>query len=411
MNNAEIQTLLKQLHDNIGSKKETLINVVRQRLLDDQKPLRKGEFSYLDDTTPIVDSELLDIADDLYLTSALLNQPPQSLNLWKSKNSAITELRKAMDTAEAGGGTEWIPTGFSKELIDRVRIEMKVATLHRRINMPTNPFKVPVLSADPTAYYMAESTSDEAPKFKTSQDTTRNFQFTAKKLAVRVVFSEEITEDSIVPLLPHLKDVIVKALRAGEEKGIIDGDTAATHQDSDVTDSKDARKAWNGYRKVILAAAKVDLSTFNTTNLRTMRSNMTNVYAGDPNKLAYVCSVKGMINMMNLTEVITVDKYGPKASILTGEIAKIDNIPVILSEYVRDNLNASGVYDGVTTSKSIVILLNRDAFMIGDRRKVNVKVWQDPRTDQQELIITTRLDFQSPFDTTSEKVAALGYNF
>lgn len=411
MNNTELQAVLKQLHDKVGGKKESLVNAVKQRLLETNKPLRKGEFSYIEDRSPLVSQELLAIADDLYLTSTLLDKPPQTLDIWKKNSSAISELRKAMDTAETGGGAEWIPTGFSKELIDRVRIDMKVASLHRRINMPTNPFKVPVLKTDPVAYLIAESTSDEAPKFKTSQDVTRNFQFTAKKLAVRIVFSEELTEDSIVPLLPHLKDQIVKAMRAGEEKAIIDGDTAATHQDSDVTDSKDARKAWDGYRKNTLAGAQVSLATFNTVNLRTMRSSMTNVYAADSNKLAYVCSVKGMINMMNLAEVITVDKYGPKASILTGEIGKLDNIPVILSEYVRDDLAADGFYDGVTTSKSIVILVNVDSFMIGDRRQITVKVWQDPRTDQQELIITERLDFQSPFDLTAEKVVAFGYNF
>lgn len=411
MNNAEIQAVLKQLHDKLGSKKETVINVVKQQLLATQIPLRKGEFSHIEERHPLVSQELLTIADDLYLTSALLHQTPQSLQLWKMNSNAITELRKAMDTAETGGGAEWIPTGFSKELIDRVRIEMKVATLHQRIPMPTNPFKVPVLKTDPIAYLIAESTSDEAPKFKTSQDVTRNFQFTAKKLAVRIVFSEELTEDSIVPILPHLKSQIVTALRAGEEKGIIDGDTAATHQDSDVTDSKDARKAWNGYRKTTLAAAKVDLATFNIANLRTIRSSLTNIYAADVNKLAYICSVRGMITLMGVAEVLTVDKYGPKASILTGEIAKIDNIPVVLSEYARDDFNASGVYDGVTTSKSLLILVNRDAFMIGDRRQVTVKVWQDPRTDQQELIITERLDFQSPFDTTTDKVVAFGYNF
>ena len=104
MNNAEIQAVLKQLHEKVGSKKETLINVVKQRLLEDQRPLRKGEFSYIADRNPLVSPELLAIADDLYLTSTLLQQSPQSLQLWKANSSAITELRKAMDTAETGGG-------------------------------------------------------------------------------------------------------------------------------------------------------------------------------------------------------------------------------------------------------------------------------------------------------------------
>lgn len=412
MQKAEIQKFLKELQDKVGSTRETLVNAVQHQLLKMQTPLRKGEYIFTDgDPLGNVNSELLAIADDLYLTSALLEVAPQSLRLWRKHESAVSELRKAMDTVEAGGGTEWIPTGFSRELIDRLRLDMKVAALHKRITMPTNPFKMPVLSADPTAYLVAESSSDEAPKFKASQATTANFQFNAKKFAVRVIFSEELTEDSIVPLLPHLKDLVVKAIRAAEEKGIIDGDTATTHQDSDVTDSRDARKAFDGYRKKTLTAAKKDLSTFTTTTVRGIREAMTNTYAANPNQLAFITSTRGYLKLVDLTETRTVDKYGPNATILTGELGKLDGSPIIVSEYVRDDLNASGVYDGVTTSKGMLHLVNVDAFLIGDRRKVTVKVWTDPRTDQQELIISERVDFTTPYNLAVDKAVGFGYNF
>jgi HK97 family phage major capsid protein len=408
----EIQQFLKDLYNQVGAQREALINAVREQLSQQEKPLRKGEFAVIEEPLGNVPSELLSIADDLYLTSALLQRPPQTLNLWRRHQAAISELRKAMDTATSGEGAEWIPTGFSRELIDRVRLELKVANLHRRITMPTNPYKMPVLSADPTAYYVSESQEDESTKFKASQATTSNFEFNAKKLAVRIVFSEELTEDSIVPLLPHLKDLIVTAIKAGEEKAIIDGDTSASHQDSDVTDARDARKAWNGYRKLTQSGAKVDFSgTVNLANLHSIRESLTGVYAADPNKLVWITSVTGYLKMVrSVSEVLTVDKYGPQATVLTGELGKFMGSPIIVSEYVRNDLNASGVYDGITTSKTIVLLVNRDAFMIGDRRKVTVKVWSDPRTDQQELIITERVDFKSPFNTTANKVVGFGYN-
>jgi len=52
--------------------------------------------------------------------------------------------------------------------------------------------------------------------------------------------------------------------------------------------------------------------------------------------------------------VRTVDKYGQFATVLNGELGKIDGIPVIVSEKIRENLNASGVYDGTTTTKTLL---------------------------------------------------------
>ena len=233
---------------------------------------RKGEYS-LDGESgrfarPQLPAELQARADDIYIASKILRRDPRSLKMWNEFASEASALRKAMDTATSEEGLEWIPTGFSSELIRKVKLALKVAALSRRIVMPTNPFKLPIDGADAVAYLTAESTSDTATKITASTPGTNNVTFDAVKLACRVLVSTELEEDSVVAILPLLRDKIVQALAEAQENATINGDTDGTHMDSDVTAATDVRKAWDGYRKLALGSAKLDCSTFNITNLR-----------------------------------------------------------------------------------------------------------------------------------------------
>jgi HK97 family phage major capsid protein len=360
------------------------------------------------------DRELQELNDNIYITSNILKVHPTQLAMWQEFQAGDSELKKALDTATSGEGSDWIPTGFSASLIDLVRVQLKVANLFRRITMPTNPFKFPVVSADATGYLQSESIADEASKLRASTPTTTNLELSAVKLAARTLFSEEISEDSIVPILPWLREQIVLALATAEEKAVINGDTSTIHQDSNVTAAYDAQKAWTGLRKLVVSGAKVDCGTFNLDNLRSVRKEL-GKYGVDPSKLAYIVGLSGYIQLLGIKDsssnqvVTTVDKYGPNATILTGELGKIDGSPIIVSENVYENLNASGVYDGTTTTKTIMLLAYTPAFIIGDRRRVTVKTAADIETDQQILVATQRLDFH-PFYATTETMVGLAYN-
>jgi len=411
----ESQELVKEIKRKIGEKQYEIlrkqVGKLVQKEIEKQKqsPVRKGEFAVKREAFATLPSELLRKADDLYICSTLLKCDPRDLKLWQTYKAEISELRKALDTETAGEGAEWIPTEFSREIIERVRLQLKVAALHPRIDMPTNPYKLPVAGADAVAYLVPEALEDEAVKIKASTPGTKVVTLYAKKLGARTIFSEELSEDAIVPILPYIKDQIVTALATAQETATINGDTSATHLDADVTSSWDARKAWDGYRKLTLPEAKLDLSTFNTSNLRALRAKL-GKYGVDPAKLAWVCSISVYNKFLSLDEVITVDKYGPNATILRGELAKLDNIPVIVSEYVREDLNASGVYDGTTTDRTIVLLVYRPGFIYGDRRKATLRTKEDIETDQTIVVSTQRLAFEDVHDASTETLVALGYN-
>jgi len=351
--------------------------------------------------------------DDMYILSKLLRVDPRALNMFKEFKSS--ELAKAMYST-SGSGSDWIPTGFSADLINRVYLELKVASLFPRIPMPNDPYKFPVKSSGATVYKLGEAADEHenATKITATSVGTTNVTLASKKLGCRVNFSEELNEDSVIPILPMLKEDIAISMAQGIENALINGDTTTIHQDSNVSSSTDVRKCWIGLRKAVNSGAKVSIASFNAENFRAIRTAM-GKYGVNPNNLAIVCGVSGYIQLLSLKDssgnplVTTLEKYGPNATIVTGELAKIDGIPVIVSEYVQENLNASGVYDGTTATKTVILMVYRNGWVIGDRRSFTLKTWEDIETDQTILVATQRLDFERRL-VSSEKFVGLGYN-
>ncbi len=357
--------------------------------------------------------ELRGLADDAYIVASILRIDPRQTKLWTSRAGLSSVLRKAMDAATSGEGSEWVPTGLSQDYIEKFRLQAKVAALFDDIAMPTNPYKLPYFGGlDASAFYLVgESTSDSPTASPATTPATGDQTLTAKKLKARVLFSDELSEDSIVPVLPVLRNDISKAGAEALEDCILNADTTATHMDSDVTDSKDRRRIWNGLRDQCPSGTKVSLSTFGITNLRSIITAM-GKYGLNPADLALIVGAKGYNNLKGLTEVTTVDKYGPQATILSGELAKVDGISIITSEYIRENLNASGVYDGSTTTKSILIIVNRRGLILGTRGGVKLSFLTEAQVDQNQLIVSFRKAVAYRW-TPSATVTTigLGYNF
>jgi len=354
------------------------------------------------------EKELVEFNDNCVIMSALLKTDPRNLKYFQQFQASNSTLKKAMDSATAAEGTEWVPALLSATLLEAYRMEAVVPSLFTEVTMPNNPYKYPYsagLSAS-NFYLIGESISDSPTASPPSTMATSSVTLTAKKLKARVYFSEELTESSIVPVLPALRAELVRAMGGCVEDIVINGDTTATHQDSDVTSSQDRRKAWNGLRDLCQSGNKVDLSTFNYANHRSVVVSMAK-YGLRPSELAIISGAKGINKYRGLTEVITVDKYGPQAFVLNGELAKLDGIPLVASEYVRENLNATAVYDAITTTYTESIYVNKRGFLLGNWLSPKLTFKDDAEVDQNQLIIRFYKAFQ-PVWTPSSTVTTIG---
>ena len=59
----------------------------------------------------------------------------------------------------------------------------------------------------------------------------------------------------------------------------------------------------------------------------------------NPADLAYIIGVSSYMVLMSDSNLLTVDKFGPNATLLNGQIGSLYGVPVIVSEHVRENLN------------------------------------------------------------------------
>ncbi len=345
------------------------------------------------------EKDLQEKANNLYIVSTLLGVDPR-------QTKSYSEFKKALDSTTGSEGDEWVPTALAADYIQAFRLESKVASLFQDITMPSNPYDMPYLSSGATFYYVGESTSDSPTASPPSTAATGKQTFTAKKLKARMLFSDEFDEDSIIPVIPALRQEIITNGAETLDDCILNGDTTATHMDSNVTDSKDRRKIWNGLRDLCPAGTKKDLGTFSYANHRTIVVAM-GKYGMRGDDMAIISGPVGINQYRSLTNVVTVDKYGPKAFVLTGELAKMDGIPLIASEKIGENLNASAVYDGSTTDNTIAVYVNRKGFMLGTRGGVKLDFVSDPTVDQNQLIMSFRKDFQNRW-TVSSSVTTIG---
>ena len=120
------------------------------------------------------EKELQSFMDDAYIASTVLKTDPRNLKMWDGFKESNSALRKAMDTETAEEGAEWVPTALSRELIEKFRLESKVASLFKDIPMPTNPYDLPLLTGAITYYLIPESISDEPSKPTPSTAGTEN---------------------------------------------------------------------------------------------------------------------------------------------------------------------------------------------------------------------------------------------
>lgn len=354
--------------------------------------------------------------DDIYLMSKMLGKKPNQLKAWNDFKEEGKEYTKALSATAAGGVDEWVPTDFTSELYQFVRLATVVPRLFRTVTMPSNPYTFPIQVARLKSYKHTEQTSDSPTKIPLADSGVTwsgNFTLTAEGHGTRLLMSKDAEEDSIVPLVSQAQQEIITVLAEGREDICLNGDiVTGTHMDTDVTDAADRRKIATGLRKMANAAAYTrDLSTFNLSNLRLLRGDM-GKYGVSPSNLAFVTGIRGWIKLIDLPEVTTVDKYGAGATILSGELAKLDGIPIIVSEWVREDLNATAVFQSGQT-KTVLQLVNRNGFIIGERRNSSVQLLKElyAESDQDALVVRERFAFRDTYAIASNKTIRQAINF
>ncbi len=323
-------------------------------------------------------------------------------------------VRKALDTYTSAGGAEWIPTIMSTQFIEAVDYRTVVKPLIPVMGMTAKNVTLPGGDGDADVYRLtgAENT---APT-ESTKPGSRNVQFNAEDLAARRSYSDNLEQDAVISAVDYLRGRLARGIARQLDLAILDGDTSGTHMDSDVTLATDPRKMWIGLRRKARtdAGANVDLGTFNLDGLLSMPANMQE-YADYPEDLVWLFASKTywgkLITLKDAADnPAFLPAYAPgvQTPIVTGQIGWLAGIPVVYSGLVRTNLNATGVYDGTTTTKTVAYLVNRQAWLLGERREITFESGKDIETGTFKLVARWRGDLQHMMGTG--RSTAMAYN-
>jgi HK97 family phage major capsid protein len=333
--------------------------------------------------------------------NALVHKLTQSGNMLTAVKTPVTgDLNASIVT---GFGDDWVPELWSREIWHKARQDNVVLPLFRSVEMPSNPFELPVEGTDPTVYFVPE-TKDNTQLSLTSGAAIPNskigsgkVQLHAKKLALRVGFSAELVEDAIVPVLNIYREQAMRAIADSIDYVLVNGDSATNEDNINGGGSALAGNhralAFDGLRKTCLEADNANKSTtFSLAELRNARFKMPARYSARPNDLAWVVDSSTYSKMLGLSEFLTMEKAGANATAQTGQIGFIDGAPVLVSAEMPMT-NADGIIGTAGNTKGTALCVYRPGWFVGYRRRIAVSVDYLPYYDSYQLTATVRLAF------------------
>ncbi len=333
------------------------------------------------------------------------------------KASKADELAYSTQT---GFGDEWVPDLWSQQIWHKARNDNTILPLFQNIEMPSNPFELPIEGTDPTVYFVPE-TQDEAQltlgsgnPIPDSKIGSGKVTLHAKKLALRVGFSSELVEDAVVPVLNMYRQQAARAIADAIDHVLLNGDmtNAATgniNSDNAAPPSRAKYLALDGLRHLPLVDNSANAQAMGgaptLAKLRGTRFLMPGKYAARPSDLAWLVDSGTYAALLGMDEFLTMDKAGALATAQTGQIGFVDGIPVFVSAEMP-LAGAAGKVGSGTNNKGQALCVYRPGWFVGYRRKIAVGVEYLPYYDSYQLTATVRLAFVR-FDT---EVASCLYN-
>ena len=365
-------------------------------------------------------------------------------------DSALSLIEKAHGTTVSGFGAEQVPVILSSNMLEDVWLELRAASLFRRYAMPQKTFEMPIRTTRMRGYIADEAVADTtvgnatpfmANFFTPTSVGTAKIQFSARKYGAIAFVSDELEQDSTLPILDMIREDLIYGISEGIEDAVINGtfgtslgavqgvmDNAGISANRLWSDTgagiRDARALWDGLRRDIVESGVTTIDGAVVTAwksegldfLRNARKNLGKYGATSTTDLVWIIAPEFHMELLKLDEVITVDKYGSNATILSGEIGKIDGIPIVISPNMYTNLNNLGYFsNGVATTagagngfqtgvastavanKTSALIINRKGWAFGDRMMLRVESERQMVSEQRAVKASWRGDFKKVF--------------
>ena len=326
----------------------------------------------------------------------------------------------------SGVGEDFIPDVLLPVLGRKLYTPSVLEAALPSMDVTSKELRIPFSSAAVAPYLKSSATWSS---ITATDSTTSQISATCKSFGARITADEDTVADaSMVAGLDYLREEIATALRDAIEDAIINGNTDTTHGDINTVASPrlwDGDGRWNtatvastaaDHRRAFIGwrGASGDKSTDRNASAMTYadilatRAMLGSGYqaAGD---LLMVGSPTVLVkHLLALAECKTLDVFGSAAAILTGSIGKLGGMDVVVSGFMTSDLNASGVFDGVTETKTGYVIAHRPSWRMANYKSLTTDIDREITSGTIEIVGTRRSTLIDMSGTN--KSVAFGYN-
>lgn len=334
--------------------------------------------------------------------------------------SDVTNAAKANEldySTQAGFGDEWVGVEYSRRLWVAIRAGSQIVQKIPSVEVPqgSESMIIPLEGADPTWYKIAQATATDSTTLRpnatipTSKLATANKTLAVAKMGARVVFTEELSEDSLIPWAAQLRTQMELSGAETLEHVVIDGDTAtgATTNINHIGGTpgvNDIFLLFDGFRKSCLVTTTANSRSasgalLDTDFIETVKLMGTaGLNGADPTKTSFIIDANVNWKIFNLTSVKTRDVFSG-ATLENGMLKAIWGYPVLVSYFMHRaatdrKANTAGKVDQTTTANNTtgsILAVRWDQWLLGYKRRMTMKIQEIPDSDASQIIAIARV--------------------
>lgn len=392
---------------------------------EDARPNRKGEiigpegFEFRDqgivEEGRFKGSRLSDVRAAGALLHAMHGLQRKGENLVKLPSD---EMTKILDPFVDGSGGDFTFTGLSDELWRDIFLEnMVINALGGPQNMPTDPWNDPLRGE----IVFRKATRGEAQSSQTY--ATADSTFTTTKLMAEAQWQYEMDEDSVIAVMPDLRSMLTRKANEAMDDFVMNADATAGSSGNinldDATPPSDALYLSDGqdgirhYYLVDQTGQSANISANLTDTLLRAALGKLLKYALPPADSPIFAEIKTfLISLMGLSNVVTLDKFGLGATVLTGQLASYQGHPVIVTPVIplaEDDGKVSAT--AANNDEGQLAIPHRDMWRARFKRQLLIEVDRDIQRQVWIMVASFRIAIGARDRTSTHTAGVHGITF
>jgi hypothetical protein len=307
-------------------------------------------------------------------------------------------VAKALSATGAAAGDEYVPTGMAAQLWQDMFLASKIVAAIGPMAQPTDPWDFPLGWGTVTWRKGSQNTAATVSDPATAKST-----FTSTEQVAEVNWAYDLDEDSVVAVLPTLRTELQRDGAEQMDRFLINADfTDAGTGNINLDDANPPDDSYylsngqDGIRHLYLVdntAQSTDINATLTDALLRAGIGRLGRYAADVGRLVMFTDPETYVNgILGLTNVATVDKFGPQATILTGQLAAYAGIPLIptaaLLEAEDDGKQST---TAANNDEGQIAIVHRDMWKVAFKRQLMIEIDRNIQKRQFIMVVSFRV--------------------